>query len=76
MLYRFQQLMSAGPGGGGGGGVLTPNFGIYMCCGKVKMGSGSGTSSRSSLKMRGSGTSLSRFELENAGLRNELDLSF
>ena len=37
------------------------------------MGPGSGTSSRSSVKMRGSGTSLSRLELENAGLRNELD---
>ena len=37
------------------------------------MGPGSGTSSRSSVKMRGSGTNLSRFELENAGLRNELD---
>ena len=30
-------------------------------------------SSRSSVKMWGSGTSFSRFELENAGLRNELD---
>ena len=37
------------------------------------MGPGSGTSSQSSVKMRGSGKSLSRFELENAGLRNELD---
>ena len=37
------------------------------------MGKGSGTSSRSSVKMWGSGTSLSRFELENAGLRNELE---
>ena len=32
---------------------------------------GYGTGSRSSVKMWGSGTSLSRFELENAGLRNE-----
>ena len=37
------------------------------------MGKGSGTGSRSSVKMWGSGTSLSHFELENAGLRNELD---
>ena len=37
------------------------------------MGKGSGTSSRSSVKMRGSGMSLSRFELENVGLRNEFD---
>ena len=39
------------------------------------MGPGSGTSSRSSVKMRGSGTSLSRFELDNAGLRNDQDAS-
>ena len=37
------------------------------------MGKGSGTSSRSSVKMWGSRTSLSRFELENAGVRNELN---
>ena len=36
---------------------------------------GPGTSSRSSVKMRGSGTSLSRFELENASLRNCQDAS-
>ena len=38
------------------------------------MGKGSGTSSRLSVKMWSSGTSLSRFELENAGLRTERDL--
>ena len=59
--------------GGGGGGVLTPNFGRYVPRQSEKMGKGSGTGSGSSVKMWGSGTSLSRFELENAGLRNELD---
>ena len=60
------------PGGGGGGGY-SPQILVGMCRGKVKMGKGSGTGSRSSVKMWGSGTSLSRFELENAGLRNELE---
>ena len=57
----------------GGGQLLTPNFGRYVPRQSEKWAPGSGTSSRSSMKMRGSGTSLSRFELENAGLRNELD---
>ena len=43
------------------------------CSNSYKMGKGSGTSSRPSVKMWGSGTSLTRFELENAGLRNELE---
>ena len=42
---------------------------------KWKMGPGSGTSSRSSVKMRGSGTSLSRFERKKASLRNYQDAS-
>ena len=37
------------------------------------MGKGSGTGSLASVKMWGSGTSLSRFELENGALRNELE---
>ena len=37
------------------------------------MGKGSGTGSRSSVKMWGSGTSLSLLERKNANLRNELD---
>ena len=52
-------LTDPNPGGGGAA--------------ECKMGRGSGTSSRCSVKMRGSGKSLSRFEHENAGLRNELD---
>ena len=59
------------PGGGGGG--THPKFWLVCAAAKWKMGPGSGTSSRSIVKMRGSGTSLSRFELENAGLLNELD---
>ena len=60
-------------GGGGGGGGTHPKFWYVCVAAKWKMDKGSGTSSRSSVKMWGSGTSLSRFELENAGLRNELD---
>ena len=55
------------------GGVLTPNIGMYVPRQSKKNGKGSGTSSRSSVKMGVSGTSLSRFELENGGLRNELE---
>ena len=67
-LARHNFLM-----GGPGAGVLTPNFGRYVPRQSEKWGKGSGTSFRSSVKMWGSGTSLSRFELENAGLRNELE---
>ena len=42
-----------------GGGGYSPHILVGMCRGKVKMGPGSGTSSR--------------VERENAGLRNELE---
>ena len=61
------------PPGGGGEGVLTPNFGRYMCRGKVKNWQGLRNELPVEREMWGSGTSLSRFERENAGLRNELD---
>ena len=73
MVQFMNDSMSMGGGGWVGGGGGSPKILVGMCRGKVKMGPGSGTSSRSSVKMRGSGMSLSRFELENAGLRNELD---
>ena len=59
-----------------GGGGYSPPILVGMCRGEVKhwqLIKGSGTSSRSSVKIGVSGTSLSRFELENAGHRNELD---
>ena len=48
-----------------GGGGESPQILVGMCRGKVQNGQG--------FKMRVSGTSLSRFELENEGLRNELE---
>ena len=69
------------------GGVLTPNFGRYVprqsekwaraperAPGRAwKCGAPERAWAVLSLKIRGSGTSLSHFEHENAGLRNELD---
>ena len=65
------------------GGVLTPNFGRYVPRQSEKLARAPGRAWKwgaperawavLSLKMGGSGTSLSRFELENGGLRNELD---
>ena len=60
-------------GGGGGKVILTPNFGRYVPRQSEKWARAPDQAPRSSVKMRGSGLSLSRFELENAGLRNELD---
>ena len=55
----------------------SPQMLVGICAAaKWKIGKGSWTGSRSSVKMSkmwGSGTSLSRFELENTGLRNELE---
>ena len=66
LLMKLQPLS---PGGGGGGrGVLTPNFGRYMCRGKVKNGQGL----RNELPVERENVGL-RNELENAGLRNELE---
>ena len=57
--------------GGGGGGGYSPQILIGMCRGKVKkLARAPDRATRSSVKMRGSGPSLSRIERENAGLRD------
>ena len=58
---------------GGGGGVLTPNFGRYMCRGKVKNGPGLRNELPVERENAGLPNELEPFELENAGLRNELE---
>ena len=84
--YQTDLLDSALAPGEGGGVVLTPNFGRYVprqsekwaraperAPGRAwKCGAPEQAWAVLSLKMRGSATS--RFERENAGLRNELDL--
>ena len=74
-MYKSKQwLLREGtdPGGGGGGGYL-PQILVGMCRGKVKNGQGLWNELPVERENAGSGTSLSRFELENAGLRNELN---
>ena len=83
---NYTEVMARGRWGGGG--VLTPNFGRYVPRQSEKLARAPERAPRRawkcgaperalravlSLKMRGSGTSLSRFERENAGHRNELD---
>ena len=61
------------PGGGGGGLYNSPKILVGMCRGKVKNGQGLRNGLPVERENVGSGTSLSCFELENAGLRIELE---
>ena len=77
MNYFGISLLSLTRGGGGGGGgthgVLTPNFGRYVPRQNEKWASAPERAPGRAWNCVGSGTSLSRFELENGGLRNELE---
>ena len=59
--------------GGGGGGYSPPKFGRYVPRQSEKSARAPERAPRSSVKMWGSGMSLSRFERETAGLRTELE---
>ena len=62
------------PGPGGGGAVLTPNFGRYVPRQSEKMARAPERAPGRAWKLGSPElTSLSRFELENGGLRNELE---
>ena len=75
VLPWYRRSRGRGGGGGGGGGVLTPNFGRYVPRQSEKWARAPDRAPRSSVKMWGSGPSLSRrpIERENAGLRTELE---